>query len=596
MKRLLLALLPLLALASAAYGQARPAEVHFTHHPAQDGAFRVLDECFVPLAAVEAWGWTVRAREGIADIDFDGQTLRIPTRTIGGQPTIALRAAVEQLGGETAWIENSNRLEVLAKVRSVRVLQGKISIKASLPIKPNVFVLPAPPRVVIDIPGARLDSKALQEIGAATRVGHHRPNVVRVVIETPLPLPTGLTIQSSRSFELSLGAGHESRPDAKQDPARDEKPPTGTGASPPVTSDPPVVNPPGVNPPVVNPPVVNPPVGDPPVVDPLVVTPPTEAETPPAAPTGPPPLVLNSESATTISLTLRLNAALTAPTLMRRPEPNRLEFVVPGATIVLPTNFKLNTESIRSVTATPVANGTLLAFELARPMGAEFSASGPALLIQLVKPAVGNGRLAGKIVVVDPGHGGRDSGAAVGGVREKDLNLSISKILAQRLAAEGATVIMTRKTDDFVALQERAQIANRNKADLFLSVHINSNKNANSTSGTITFFHKKDSVGQLLADCIQREIAKVSGLPSIGVWSDQRIYDSGFAVLRHSTMPGVLIEVGFINHNRDRARMVLPEFQNAVAGAVVQGVKVFLGDVKSQTEVDGTEGSRAEGK
>jgi N-acetylmuramoyl-L-alanine amidase len=81
-----------------------------------------------------------------------------------------------------------------------------------------------------------------------------------------------------------------------------------------------------------------------------------------------------------------------------------------------------------------------------------------------------------------------------------------------------------------------------------------------------------------MADCIQREIVKVSGLPSMGVWSDQRIYQTGFAVLRGATMPAVLIECGFLNTKKDRARMQTDEFQNGIATAVVKGLKAYLGD------------------
>jgi N-acetylmuramoyl-L-alanine amidase len=168
----------------------------------------------------------------------------------------------------------------------------------------------------------------------------------------------------------------------------------------------------------------------------------------------------------------------------------------------------------------------------------------------------------------------------MGGVHEKTLTLSIGKLLAAGLAEQGATVIMTRKTDVDISLNERALIANRNGAHFFLSVHINSNGRPNSTSGSITFHHKGATVSKLLAECIENEIGKASRLPSIGVWSDGRIYDSGFAVLRKTKMPGVLLELGFINHNRDRARMQEAQYQRAVAAAVVKGVRVFLGDVE----------------
>jgi N-acetylmuramoyl-L-alanine amidase len=137
---------------------------------------------------------------------------------------------------------------------------------------------------------------------------------------------------------------------------------------------------------------------------------------------------------------------------------------------------------------------------------------------------------------------------------------------------------MTRNTDVFLPLAERPAIANRNNAHLFVSVHINSSAVANKNSGTITFYHRQDPIGQLLAEAIHRELVKVSALPNIGVWSDSRIYRTGFAVLRGAKMPGVLLELGFINNEKDRERMKTPQFQKASAEAVVRGIRKFLGD------------------
>jgi N-acetylmuramoyl-L-alanine amidase len=94
------------------------------------------------------------------------------------------------------------------------------------------------------------------------------------------------------------------------------------------------------------------------------------------------------------------------------------------------------------------------------------------------------------------------------------------------------------------------------------------------------FHHKQEPLGKLLAECISREVAKVSELPNMGVISDGRIYNSGFAVLRNSTMPGVLCELGFINHNKDRRRMVTADFQKKVAEAIVRGIQIYLGERK----------------
>jgi N-acetylmuramoyl-L-alanine amidase len=261
---------------------------------------------------------------------------------------------------------------------------------------------------------------------------------------------------------------------------------------------------------------------------------------------------------------------------IRRPDPSRIEIVFPNSTSrELPAPAS---DNVTSVSFRQEGIDAIVTLDLERPLGAELSVAGSTLVLNLIRPAVGNGRLAGKIVVVDPGHGGHDTGATGNGAREKDLTLAIATRTAESLAAEGATVIMTRKSDVFISLSERANIANRNRADLFVSIHINQTSASSSARGTITFYHGRNPIAQLLAECLQSEIKKTSELPSIGVWSDTRIYDSGFAVLRNTTMPGVLIECGFISNRNDVRRMIQSDFHQAISASIVRGLKVYLGD------------------
>jgi N-acetylmuramoyl-L-alanine amidase len=216
-----------------------------------------------------------------------------------------------------------------------------------------------------------------------------------------------------------------------------------------------------------------------------------------------------------------------------------------------------------------------LTFNLKRALASELWMDGKTVRLTIKKP-LGSGNLAGMTIVVDPGHGGHDSGTKANGVTEKELNLIMGKLIADKLTAEGANVIITRRTDVFITLPNRAKIANDNDADLFISTHINSTAKGGSQSGSIVFHHKGNEVGKMLAQCIFDEIADVNGLPDLGVWSDGRIYQSGFSVLRNTKMPGVLLELGFMNNPTDRNRMVTKDFQDKVAAAVVKGIKVYL--------------------
>ena len=273
-------------------------------------------------------------------------------------------------------------------------------------------------------------------------------------------------------------------------------------------------------------------------------------------------------------------------TLTQRPgavflDPRTVQIAVPGCTPETPGPVTFEkSKHIESIELIDDSKGTsTVVIKLNSPMAFQLSTKSDNFSIVFTRPRASGG-LDGKVIVVDAGHGGKDTGAAHHGVQEKQMNLAMAKAVASALSRAGASVIMTRSDDTFISLSERPAIANRSHADLFISCHFNSNSVDESRSGTIMFYHKGDSMDQLLAECLRSQVAKVSGLPDMGAWSDGKIYSSGFAVLRGATMPAVLMELGFINHSRDRASMQKQEFRDEVSQAVVRGVKEFFGDGK----------------
>ncbi|HLK16810.1 MAG TPA: N-acetylmuramoyl-L-alanine amidase, partial [Fimbriimonadaceae bacterium] len=287
---------------------------------------------------------------------------------------------------------------------------------------------------------------------------------------------------------------------------------------------------------------------------------------------------IDQETDSALNVSVPLPAKLAHPPNFARLDARTLRVWLPGVQVNLVGNAT-GSPSIKQVQADPSPAGTALTFQLARPMGITlFTENG--LHLRFVKPPVGDGQLAGKVIVVDAGHGGHDSGtkALSDGLAEKDITLSVAKMLGADLADQGATVIMTRQSDVFIPLEERAAIANRNHADLFLCVHVNSNGGDTRTSGSITFYHNSDPVSSTLADCIERQLPTASGIPGIGIWSDTKIYDRGFSVLRNTHMPAVLMELGFINNAHDRPRLAREDIHEAMAAAIVRGVRVYLGE------------------
>lgn len=536
MNRRFLALPLGMAVAGAAWGQARPADVLYAHRSATPvRAYRVGDECFVPLDALGYWGWKAQRSGDASQVSAEGQNVAAPVRVVGGQPCLALRRAVELLGASSEWLPRTDTLQVYAPLRSITLKDGTISAKAPLSVKASGFVLKDPDRAVVDFEGARLGKGTRLDLPKGAKAVQFRPNVVRVTVETAYaPVSPGMGGKTGREVAYDL---RPSGAKVAEVPHPDEE---GRDTLTKVT---------------------------PPVQDP-----------PPTVPEVPAPIAVSvvSDDAGKTALSIPLTGRIKGPATFDKPDATTLVVVLPFVQGYLLPDFATPTNAVASFETEIRGFDTVLTLRLARPMGADVTTSPEGVTITLVKARTGTG-LAGKVVVVDPGHGGHDTGAKSAGVFEKDLTLAVSKMVTEELLRAGATVIMTRKTDVFIPLDIRSDIANRNRADLFVSVHINSTARAGSQSGAISFHHKDNPTGQTLAGYIQDEMAKVNGLPNKGVWSDGRIYQSGFAVLRNTRQrAAVLLELGFINNTKDRSRMTTDDFKTKVAAAIVRGIQNYL--------------------
>lgn len=184
--------------------------------------------------------------------------------------------------------------------------------------------------------------------------------------------------------------------------------------------------------------------------------------------------------------------------------------------------------------------------------------------IAKVKPLARSLPLENHVIVIDPGHGGDDPGAiSADNDYEKEFTLDISKRIQALLTEKGAYVVMCRQGDQNPSLEERTSLANNNKTDLFISVHINSFINP-FTSGTETYYYK--SQDKRLADILHAEIVNALNLPDKGV-KKARLY-----VLRNSTMPATLIEPFFITHSHDLDMLKQADTRQKLAQAVVKGI------------------------
>ncbi len=191
-------------------------------------------------------------------------------------------------------------------------------------------------------------------------------------------------------------------------------------------------------------------------------------------------------------------------------------------------------------------------------------------------PRNAEGVLAGKTIVVDPGHGGVATGAVYGGYDEKNIVLQIALKLRRDLEAAGVRVVMTRDRDVNVPLADRPALANQIHADFFVSIHNDDCSVPNAASGTTTYYHMQDPSSRALATSVERSILAVSGLPARGARSDTMLYQHGLEVLRESTMPAILIEVAYLNNTVDRRKLIDPDFQARIAKAIVRGLRTYV--------------------
>lgn len=172
------------------------------------------------------------------------------------------------------------------------------------------------------------------------------------------------------------------------------------------------------------------------------------------------------------------------------------------------------------------------------------------------------------LVVLDPGHGGDDRGVCYfpSDLIEKEINLNMAFRLRDELERAGARVLVTRTDDTFLSLDERAEMANAAGADLFLSLHVNRIPGHPDCFGAQTFYFPGSAEGEQLAKLLQEELIKID--PE----NDRSSLPGSYRVLRLTTMPGALVEIGFMTNARDRGLIATEEYRDRVTSAIVQGV------------------------
>ena len=198
----------------------------------------------------------------------------------------------------------------------------------------------------------------------------------------------------------------------------------------------------------------------------------------------------------------------------------------------------------------------------------------------------GNYDVLNKIVYLDAGHGGYDPGASYFGISEKSLTLAIQSRVKAKLESEGYQVVTTRTSDTYVDLTDRSRAANASESDIFVSIHINAS-GSSAAQGIETYYYQpyaeypsrinatyhanptRLSMSDTLANAIQSSLINATGAQNQGVKRQT------FAVLRETTAPAVLLELGFLSNPQEAARLNTAAYQETLANAIVAGIKSY---------------------
>ncbi len=234
-------------------------------------------------------------------------------------------------------------------------------------------------------------------------------------------------------------------------------------------------------------------------------------------------------------------------------------------TIETNANFKISKDEFNNLKISYFSNVPL--------SGHNIQIDGDNLLLKVKKPFLygENKPLENLTIVIDPGHGGSDPGAVRNNLKEKDINLEISKKVKSKLKKLGADVYLTREKDEYKGLYERVDFAKEKNADIFISIHQNSyldRKNENKKEGTSAFYYNKESYN--LADEIKNAIVKRTKL------KDDGTNLASLAVIRTADPVSVLIECGYIANKKESEKLSDSNFQKKLARAIVSGVKNYL--------------------
>lgn len=462
-------------------------------------------------------------------VDLDVAPQIMATATIG-RTMVPLRFAGEALGAHVGWDGDTRTVTVarggstLMAVEYLETAGGGVPvIRVQGPVQPKAFPLPEPDRLVVDFPHTQLSFDGPQVVPVddgpvhRIRVAQFEAGTARVVLDLKEPIDYRLH-QAGDIWQVLLGAAAPV-PQPGQEPGHD-------GGDRPVLTD----------------------------------------------------ISWDDEEG---SPRLHLTEALPEAVAVQQ-EGRELIIDLPGTRLGLsPGRQEVGLGPIQAITieGDPDQPSTQLIVHLAEPRPHQVLSYGEGNQVTIAfahagdnpgdGPSNANHPLRGRLVVVDPGHGGRDPGSTSGRVYEKHLTLTTARELADLLTAVGARVFLTRTGDVEVDKYDRAYMANELGADVFVSIHFNAFIRPD-MAGTETFHHASSQAGERLARLVHNALRRELGRPDRGVRT------ADFVVLRETAMPAVLVEALYLTNPEEEAMAADPAVQRRIAQAILDGLTQFF--------------------
>ncbi len=265
---------------------------------------------------------------------------------------------------------------------------------------------------------------------------------------------------------------------------------------------------------------------------------------------------------------------LTAPIGMAQP--------IPPATILNPPTYGQGSRPIStSATVAPIAPTSVVQPQISPAAAKPIIQPQVPPQIQPQQPIPANTQSASPsqtqervLVTIDPGHGGKDSGAVgIGDLREVDVILPIAQKVATILREKGIEVQMTRDDDNFVGLDERVTMSRQAGATLFVSIHANSIDDRPDVHGLETYHY---NLGEAFADTVHHTILDYFNIKKRIPLEDRRVRSARFLVLRKSSIPAILVETGYISSPDESPQLGDIKYQTIMAEAIAQGILTYL--------------------